>query len=105
MRLKPMLGGEPFSIIGHGEREEVILDVRVANAGARADEPTGLEMVCGSMPVATQQPAGTDGAFRHQALPGVERDRLRTGNLKIEFQVVLQVFTDAGQMMRYLDAE
>jgi hypothetical protein len=60
MRLEAVLGRKRFSVIGDGERQEMILDIGVANTGTAADEAAALEMIGRAEPVLAQQPAGAD---------------------------------------------
>ena len=53
-------------------------------------------------PVPEQEPARADRApCATGARDRIERDRLRAGDLEIEFQVVLQVLADAGQIVHH----
>ena len=60
MRLEAVPLGERRPVVGDGERQEMILDVGVLDAGPAADEAAGLEMVGGAEPVAEQEPAQAD---------------------------------------------
>ena len=57
MGLKAMLAGEGRAVVGDRHRQEMELDVGVANAGARADEAAGLEMIEGGKTLAAQERA------------------------------------------------
>jgi hypothetical protein len=83
----------------------VVLQIRIAHTGAASDEAAGLEMVAGTQPVMAQQPPHADPRLGEQAHRRIECDRLATLYLEIEFQMVLQVFADASQLLNHLDAE
>ena len=100
MRLEAVLGGQRTAVIGHGEREEVVLDVGVADAGAGADEAAALEMVGGTQPLLEEEPAQADQGLGPGVHRAVERDRLAAGDLEVEFQMVLQVLAHAGEVVR-----
>src|ERR1700733_13666456 len=72
------------------------LNVGIANAGARADETPGLEMIGGAEAAPTRKPFCADEGASEEAGMGKERDRLLGGDLKSEFEMVLQVFPNAG---------
>jgi hypothetical protein len=88
--LVAMLGGKLAAVIGHGQRQEMILDVGKTDAGTAANETAGLEMVGGAEAVAAQQPARPDQAAREQTHRRVERNRPAGGDLEIELEMVLQ---------------
>ncbi len=81
------------------------LDVRVANARARADEAAGLEMVGSAEAAPPQQPMQSDQPAGDEAGRAIERDRLFRGDLEIKFEMVLQVFADAPPVGDHLDAK
>src|SRR3954453_949840 len=105
MGLKSMLGREALPVVSHGEGKKVILDVRIANARARADKAAALEVIGSPVPVAPHQPTRPDGALADETLPRIQRNGLGAGHLEVELQVVLQVLADAGQVMPSLDPE
>ena len=57
---KPCSFASVAAVVADRHRQEMKLDVRVADAGAAADEAAGLEMIAGAEPVVAQQPARTD---------------------------------------------
>ena len=48
------------AVVAHGEREEVVLDVGVLDAGRGADEGGALELVRGAEAGLGEQPLGAD---------------------------------------------
>ncbi len=105
MGLKAVLLRERRAVVGHRHGQEVILDVRIGDARAAADEPAGLEMIGRPQAILAQQPACAD----QRAIPpvdrGVQGDRLLARHLEIKLQVILQVLADARQIVHHLDAE
>ena len=83
----------------------MVLQIRIVHTGAVSDEAAGLEMVGGTQPVTAQQPAHADPRLGQRAHGRIERDRLATLYLEIKFQMVLQVFADASQLLNHLDAQ
>ena len=91
-------------VVGGRHRQEMKLDVGPADARARADEAAGFEMVGRAEPGFEGDPAHADQGLGQQAGRRIERDRLRAGLLDIEFQMVLEVRADAGQVVDDRDA-
>ncbi len=81
------------------------LDVRIAHAGARADEAAGLEMIGGAEAAPARKPVKADPGARNEARAAVERDRLLRGDLEIELEMVLQVLADARPVGDDVDPE
>ena len=92
------------AVVVHGDRQEVILQVRVLDTGAAADEAARLEVAGGAQALAEEHPVDAD----LQLVPGlerrVERHRLLAGVLDVDLQVVLQVLADARAVGRHRDA-
>ena len=105
MRLEAVLAGQRRAVIGDRHRQEMELNVGVANAGARADEAARLEMVGGAEAAPAHQPLGADERAPDEARVRKERDRLPGGDLKGEFEMVLQVLADAGPVGDHVDPE
>ncbi len=103
MRLETMPVRHRAAVIGDGERQEMELNVGIGDAGAAADETAALEMVGRAKPVLAQQPARADRELRQRVHRGIERDRLGAFHLEIEFEMVLQIFADPGQIMDHID--
>src|SRR5258708_10244921 len=81
------------------------LDVRVAHAGAAADEAAGLEVVAGAEAVMPQQPAHADQRTAQERDLRVERDRLAGCDLEVELEVILEILTHAAQLVHERQAE
>eukprot|EP00053_Salpingoeca_punica_P013185 m.118851 g.118851 ORF g.118851 m.118851 type:complete len:368 (+) comp16135_c0_seq2:228-1331(+) len=81
-------------------RQEVVLDVRVGQALAAADEAAALQVRAGRLAGAKEDPlqAVPHHVMREAPLVRVEGDRLCAAVLHIEVQMVLQVLPDAGQV-------
>ena len=105
MCLKPVAPCQRLAIIGHCEWQEVVLQIRIVHTGAAAHEATGLEMVGGTRPIMAQQPPHGDPRLGWWAHRRIERDRLATLHLEIEFQMVLQVLAHARQLPHHPDAQ
>ena len=105
MRLEAVLAGERRAIIGHSHRQEMELDIGIANAGARADEAARLEMVRGAEAAPAHEPLGADERALDETRMRKERDRLLGGDLKGEFEMVLQVLADARSVSDDIDVE
>ena len=104
MGLEAVLLRQRGPVVAHGHGQEVILDVRVANAGAAADEAAGLEVVARSESIPGEQPAHADEGLAKRARVGIEGDGLRGGHLEIELQMILKVLADARQVVDHRDA-
>ena len=91
-------------VVRRRQRQEVVLDVGPAHARPRADEAAGFEMVGRTEPGFERDPAHADQPHLQQAGRRMERDRPGAGVLEIEFQMVLQVCADAGQIVDDPDA-
>ena len=77
MRLEAMLARQLIAVVGHRERQEMILDVGMLDARARADERAGLEMVAARRaPCRRMQPTQADETAAENPGVAVERDRL-----------------------------
>ncbi len=103
MRLEAVLARQRRAVIGDGHRQEMELNVGIANAGARADEAAGLEMIGGAEAPSAHKPLGADEGAPEEAGMRKERDRLLGGDLKSEFEMVLQVFANAGPVGNDVD--
>ena len=106
MGLIAVFGCKSFAVISYGERQEVILDIRVADASPRADEPARLEVVGCPEPVTTHQP----GRATIRPLPVQLCQEYRVigwvqAIWKSGFQVILEVLADTRQVVNHVDAE
>ena len=83
MRLEAMLSRQRRAVIGDGHRQEMELNVGITNAGARADEAPGLEMIGGAEAAArAQSHSAADKSAPEEASMRKERDRLLGGDLQ-----------------------
>ena len=105
MRLEAVLVRERGAVVGHRERQEMVLDVGIAARPARLrmKPPVSKWLVAPSPSLDSSQRAPIS-ALREQAHRRIERDRLRAGHLEIELEMVLQVLADAGQVVHDRDA-
>ena len=71
------------------------------DAGAAADEAAGLEVIGGAQTVLAQQPARADQRAAPQIDRRIQGDRFLAGHLEIEFQMILQILADAGQIVNH----
>ena len=62
-------------------------------------------MIGGAQAVLAQQPARADQRAIPQIDGRVQGDRFLAGDLEIEFQMILQVLADAGQIVNHGNAE
>ena len=60
MHLETMPRGRGLSVVGDGAGQEMILDIRVLNAGTRADETGGFKVIGGAETGLEQQPLQAD---------------------------------------------
>ena len=104
MRLKAVLLRERGAVVGHGERQEVVLDVGIGHARTAADEAAGLEVVGRAESVMAQQPTHADHRAREESHGRIERDWLGARDLEVELNVVLQVLADARPVRDDVDA-
>ncbi len=105
MGLEAVLGCQPPPVIGHGQRQEMILDIGVLDIGRGSDEAAALEMIGGAEPFLGEQPARPDrplGEGRHGREQG---DRFAASHLEVEFQMVLKVLADARPIGHDIDPE
>jgi hypothetical protein len=79
------------------------LNVGITDSGARADEAAGLEMIGGAETAPACKPLRPDEGAPEEAGMGKERDRLPGGDLKGEFEMVLQVFANARPVGKDVD--
>src|SRR5208282_5558106 len=76
MGLEAVLPGERRAVVGDRHRQEMELDVGMADARARADEAAGLEMIGGAEAASAGQPIEADPRARNEAGLAIKRDRL-----------------------------
>ena len=89
MGLEPMLLGHRLTVIGHGQGQEMVLDIGIANTGPAADKAAAFEVIGRAQPILEQDPACADQGLGDGVHGRIERYRLLAGDLEIEFQMVL----------------
>src|SRR3546814_16718238 len=77
----------------------MVVQARVRDAGAWADEAGGLEVAGGAEAGLEEDPGDADHRLGPRLQRRVEGDRLRAGVLHVDLQVVLQVLADAQQVV------
>ena len=75
------------------------LDVGVGRALRRSHEAERVEMIAGSDARLEKQPSCTHKGFSQQRSVRIERDGFQTFVLQVNFQVVLQMFSDGIERM------
>ena len=104
MHLEAMALGGRLAVVADGDGKEVILDVGLLDAGRRAKEGAGLELVGGTEPGLEQHPLRARHPLPEPRKPGIEGDRLQADLLEIELHVILKVGADARAVGLDLDA-
>ncbi len=100
-----MLLRQRSAVVGHGHRQEVILDIRVLDPRPAADESARLKVIGGPQAVLAQNPAHADERLAERIHMLVQRDRLFARHLEIKLQVVLQVLTHSRQIVHHRNPE
>ena len=75
------------------------MNVRPAKCFAAANKSARFKMVAGADASTTKQPFSADLRLIPPLQSRVERDRFFTRILQVHFQMILQVLTDARQMV------
>jgi hypothetical protein len=76
----------------------VVLQIRVLDTSARADERTSLEMAGRAEPSLHEEPLQADARLGPGPLRRVQRDRLGARVLDVDLEVVLEIAADARQV-------
>ena len=105
MGLKAVLPRQRRTVVSHRHGQKMILNVRIANAGARPDETAAFEVIGGAEPVLAQQPAGTDQGAAQRPDGRVQGDGLLASHLKVELQMILKILAHAAKVCDDLDPE
>ncbi len=105
VRLEAVLVDLVLAVVADRDRQEVVLQVGMLDAGAAPDEAAGFEMVGRAESLAQQQPFEADGAHGDEILRRVQRDRLRARVLHVGLEVILQVRADARHVRHDVDVE
>src|SRR6185312_16701269 len=105
MRLIAVTGSRRRPVVAHRNRQKVVLQVGMENARLAADKAARLEMVRAAEALAGQDPFDADLQLGERVRRAVKRDRLLAGILHVSLDVVLQVLTDARQVLDDGDAE
>src|SRR5438876_6739487 len=82
----------------------MVLQIRMRDLGVAADEGAGIKMRGSPQSGFQQEPSRADNHSCYWILRHVERDRLFAGVLNVEFEVVVEIAADTGQVMRYRNA-
>ncbi|MNQ61744.1 hypothetical protein D3C85_760650 [compost metagenome] len=93
------------AVVVNRYRQEVVLDVRPFELRTSTDETAGFELVAGADAGAVEQPLGTDGWLVVPEQRRVQRNRLSARVLQVQLKVILQVFTDARQVVDHRNVE
>src|SRR5262245_15630936 len=105
MGLEAMTRLRRAAVVARRDRQEVILQVRMLDAGAAADEAAGLEMVGRTDAAAEECPLDADQQLAQRVLQyWVERYRLQAAMLHVGLDVILQILADAREIMHDGDA-
>jgi len=80
----------------------VILNIRPLLRRPRTYEGAGFEVIGTTKAVFEQQPTCSNQALADQAQLAVQGDRLLACILNVDFQMVLQIFSNARKFMHYL---
>ena len=98
------LGGHA-AVVADRDRQEVEHQVGVVDVVVAAGEATALEVVGGAEPAAVEEPLVADAGTLVPPQARRDGDRLLGGVLDVDLEVVLEVLTDAGQVVDQVDAE
>ena len=105
VRLEAVLVDLVLAVVADRDRQEMVLQVGMLDAGATPDEAAGFEMIGRAEALAQQQPFEADGAHRDEILRRVQRDRLRARMLHVGLEVILQVRAHARDIRHHVDVE
>ena len=90
-------------VVAHRAGQEMILDVGPLDTRFRTNEGAGFEMIGRAETGLRQDPAAADQELAPGIEFGIQRDRPGTAKLEVEFEVILQVFAHARQLMHQRD--
>ena len=99
MQLEAMATRRRAAVVANSDRQKVKLNVGIGFVLGRADEAERFKMVACSDARFEEQPLRADEGFAEKRCIGIERDGFQTFVLQVDFQMVLQVFSDAVQGM------
>src|SRR5437762_7044163 len=103
--LEGMSRDRGLAVIANGDRQKVIFDVGIVDAGMRADEAAALEMIGGAETGLEQEPFEPDEGLGEEIEARTQRYRLQAFHLEIEFEMILQIVADARQIVDGRDAD
>src|SRR5690625_186422 len=103
MSLKTVAFYRVAAVIVHRDRQEVVLQVRVLDAGAAADEAARLEVAGGAWTLFEEQPSCADPRLVPRLSCRIDADRLCAGMLHVDFQVILEVLAYPRQLVHHFD--
>src|SRR6186713_1021385 len=104
MHLEAVRIGSRLAVIADGDRQEMILDIRLLQPRRGTQEGAGFELVGSAEAALGKQPLCTSDTLPEPWQPGIERHRLGRDLLEIEFHMVLQIGADARPIDLYLNA-
>ena len=105
MHLVAVTGGRRRPVVADRHRQEVKHQVRVVDVVVAATEPATLEVIRRADAVALQQPLRADAEPPRPRDRGIDGHRQPVRELHVDFEMVLQVFADSGQVDDGPDAE
>ncbi len=103
MDLKAVPVESGIAVVAHRGGQEMILNVRPLQAGLRPDESAAFEVIGRTQARFEEEPACADQELAERVQLTVQRDRLGAAELEIDFQVVLKIAADAGQIVHHID--
>ena len=93
------------AVVVHRDRQEMVLQIGMLDARARADEGARLEVAGRAEPPFQQDPLQADARLVPGPLRRVQRDRLGARVLDVDLQMVLEIAADARQVRHRRDLE
>ena len=103
MALEAVLFHRIRTVVVNRHRQEVILNIRPRKRLPAANKPARFKLVAGADAGPAEQPFSANFRLIPPLQRRIERHRLLALVLQIHLQVVLQVFTDAGQGVHQRD--
>ena len=94
MQLEAVAARRQSSVVTDGDRQEMKLNVGIGFVLGRSYEAQRFKMVACSDACLEEHPSGTDKGFSKKRCVGIERNGFQTFVLQVDFEMVLQVFSD-----------
>ena len=91
------------AVVTHGNRQEVVHQVRPLDVVIAACESATLEGVRGTRTRTQEQPLSTDKRTTPQFQLWIERNRLLTTVLDVNLKMVLEILTHTREVMNGID--